>query len=349
MSVLSKEEEKSKLKEKRLKEKLKSKPKFPREESFKLKRVSISGITMLKPETDIATVLGRNLKRWGLSPPKMSPKPVATEVWKPTPKRIKRQVDITLKPTVTKIDAQKAKEVNMETRPKIPKIEVKKLKIPKLEPVEISKKLSTSTIQPPKVEVKAALVKQLTRIESGPVTKIVYMPPRIASKSVLQTPRVVEREELIGLEAEEERTAEEFVDPGFLKTLGGVAKPLGRPICIILPKTASDSYVYSVALICREIYRIVKGGYPEPRWLSKGSKEEIERWMKAMDTIFIIDDSKCEMLPVFNKVKSASELHEKIRKSKLFDRLRELFSQGYGFIIFHIGEKFKNEFMRMLS
>jgi hypothetical protein len=124
--------------------------------------------------------------------------------------------------------------------------------------------------------------------------------------------------------------------------------PPNRPICLILPKRDDESYVYSVALICRELYRIVKGGKAEPRWLSEG-KEEIEESMKAGNRIFVIDDAKSELLPQFDKITNASDLATRVKESKLLDRLKELFSQDYGFIIFHIKDKWINEFAYILQ
>ena len=116
-----------------------------------------------------------------------------------------------------------------------------------------------------------------------------------------------------------------------------------RPICIILSKRPFDSHVYMLALICRELYRIRKGGKPIPRWLSKESTDEIEEFLEVGNRLFIIDDSEYEMLPDFSERKSEGEKktkgHEgRVRESKLLDRLHELFSQDYGFIIFNVKE-----------
>ncbi|MHA1609430.1 MAG: hypothetical protein ACTSUJ_05425 [Candidatus Njordarchaeales archaeon] len=142
--------------------------------------------------------------------------------------------------------------------------------------------------------------------------------------------------------------AKDEISPWLFKKIKKTVWFIDRPVIIVLSKRASDSYIHAIALICREIYRIVKGGKPTPRWLSKGSREEIEECMRAGDMIFIIDDEKCEMLPNPSTVKTVSDFEERIRESKLFDRLYELFSQGFGFIIFHINEEFKDAFLRML-
>jgi len=131
------------------------------------------------------------------------------------------------------------------------------------------------------------------------------------------------------------------------KNLGAIRTSPNRPICLILLKGPDESYIHTISLICRELYRIVKGGKPEPRWLSAGSKEEIEEHMKADNKIFVIDDTEYELLPDFSTKRSA-DLLDRVKESKLFDRLNELFSQDYGFIIFHI-PKWADKFAELLN
>jgi hypothetical protein len=119
---------------------------------------------------------------------------------------------------------------------------------------------------------------------------------------------------------------------------------VNRPICIILSKSYPESYVDSIATICRELYRIKKGGNPKPRILSTGNKEEVEKSLEAGDRIFIVDDSKCELINL-SKVRKIDE----INWGHLYDRLRELFSQDYGFVIFHIDEKWVDDFRSKLE
>lgn len=133
----------------------------------------------------------------------------------------------------------------------------------------------------------------------------------------------------------------------YISVLGGLAN-VDRPVCILLPKYF-DSYVASVALICRELYRIRVGGKPEPYWSSKGSKREIEECMKAGGMIFVIDDSKSELLPKFDRIKSSTDFSERVENSKLLDRLNELFSQNYGFIIFHVNYMWVDELESFLE
>jgi len=146
----------------------------------------------------------------------------------------------------------------------------------------------------------------------------------------------------------DEGPPDEIFVPPFLNVMSSAARPIDRPVCIVLPKKKDDSFVHSIALICREIYRIVKGGKPIPRWISKGLKEEIEGYLKAGDRIFVIDDSKGNLLPGLGNVKSCTDLIKRIDEEKLLDRLKELFSQDLGFIIFHLDERFAGQFANLL-
>jgi hypothetical protein len=151
------------------------------------------------------------------------------------------------------------------------------------------------------------------------------------------------------MEESPELSEEDVFVPPFLEKLSFATKPIGRPICIVLSKGADDSFVYLVALVCREIYRIVKGGKPEPKWISKGLKEVIEERLRAEGMIFLVDDSKREFFPDFSSIRYCTELLEKIDMEKLFDRLREFFSQDFGFVIFHVNEKWASQFAKILE
>jgi hypothetical protein len=68
-------------------------------------------------------------------------------------------------------------------------------------------------------------------------------------------------------------------------------------VIIVVPSVRGDSLVSAVAIACREIYRVVKGGKPEPRWISAASmKEENERYLSAGDRIFVTDDREGKLL-----------------------------------------------------
>jgi hypothetical protein len=193
-------------------------------------------------------------------------------------------------------------------------------------------------------------------IKSGEI----YMPRiQIALKDI--QPRRVQPEAKIEgiketieheLEKPPEASVEEVFVPSFLKELisSVIERSTGKPVCIVLSKKANESFIRSFAIICREIYRIVKGGKPEPRWISGGLKDEIERYLKAGDMIFIVDDPERKLLPDFSKIRyNIEEFLEKVKKELMLDRLRELFSQEFGFIIFHVNERWASQFAKILE
>jgi hypothetical protein len=193
-----------------------------------------------------------------------------------------------------------------------------------------------------------------------PVYRPSEIPVETASQIAPKPPRLIKKEFLIEMvmkpaksvtEEPPEISEEEVYVPPFLEKLSLAAGSISmdKPVCIVLSKSTSDSFIHSVALVCREIYRFVKGGKPEPRWISKGLKDEIERGLRAGDMIFVIDDSKCEFLPDFGQIRCCEELLEKVDMDVVLDRLREFFSQGFGFVIFHVNEKWSGQFAKMLE
>ena len=72
---------------------------------------------------------------------------------------------------------------------------------------------------------------------------------------------------LLEAEAEEMLEAEGAALPPFIRVLSEVAESPGRPVVLVVPSVRGDSFVSAVAIACREIYRVVKGGKPEPCWI----------------------------------------------------------------------------------
>lgn len=348
MSTISKEKRRSVRGEEELKRRLKSKPELPRVEPEKASVPKVGLRSKLK--TSIPTIASEILKERPPPPSRTLSKRTPARILKPLSDKMKRRVNVVLKPIVAKRTIQAVEGVTARTivKHEALKIEVKKPMMPR--PTE-SSRVSRLTMKPPKIDLRFP-VRRLVKTEPKLIKRAIFTAQETHVGAISpRIPKPIEEAELPVVRDEEEKwieLAEEVIEPDFLKALGGFAKPIGRPVCIVLSKTKSESYVHSVALTCREIYRIVEGGKPKPRWLSEGSKEEIEEYMKAGDMIFVVDDSKCRMLPNFSKIEEANKLFERVRESKLFDRLRELFSQDYGFIIFHVSDRFKNEFTRML-
>ncbi|MCC6050838.1 MAG: hypothetical protein LM580_09030 [Thermofilum sp.] len=140
-------------------------------------------------------------------------------------------------------------------------------------------------------------------------------------------------------ETKETLEVEDTALPSFIRALSEVAVSPGRPVVLVVPSVRGDSFVSAVAIACREIYRVVKGGKPEPRWISVSSmKEEIERYLSAGDRIFVIDDREGKLLGA-GRIQTIESVEARVDLQALLDRLRELFSQGFGFVIFHVKEE----------
>jgi len=190
----------------------------------------------------------------------------------------------------------------------------------------------------------------LLRTASPPVIRLLVRPaPHVSSKRAVCKLGLSPREKKIEIVAE---TTIKKLPPGIEKGKAGIRRAPtpelfaglrsvinsigGKPVCLILEKRPGDLYVMALALICGEIYRMFRGGKPEPRYISTGLKDEIERYLRGGDRIFIIDDSESQLLPPLSNITSAKELWEKVNLDLLLDRLRELPFQDFGFIIFHV-------------
>jgi hypothetical protein len=255
------------------------------------------------------------------------------------------------------VKVAKGAEVKAELKPKILRVEGQQPKISKLGEIGMSAR--------PQHEGRLEFhLRPLKKVAIEPMKMPVFKPSEIPVKSVSQIapkpPKLIEKEFLIEMvkkaaksvtEELPEISEEEVYVPPFLEKLSLAAESMSmdKPVCIVLSKSASDSFIHSVALVCREIYRFVKGGKPEPRWISKGLRDEIERDLRAEGMVFVVDDSKCEFLPDFGKIHCCRELLKKVDIDVVLDRLREFFSQGFGFVIFYVNEKWSGQFAKMLE
>lgn len=110
-----------------------------------------------------------------------------------------------------------------------------------------------------------------------------------------------------------------------------------RPVCIIAEKAGDENYISALQALCREIYRIKVGGLPRPKMISV-SKREAEERVEAERSIAIIDDSDGRFFD-YSKIRGldvGEALEKVIRVDKLRERIMELPSQGFGFLIFYI-------------
>jgi hypothetical protein len=101
----------------------------------------------------------------------------------------------------------------------------------------------------------------------------------------------------------------------------------GEPTVIRLEELGYDSYIGALQTICTRIYREKIGGMPKPTILShltEDFRSEITRWMKAENKIFSVQLDENN----WSKLSDDDWLH-------IWDRIEELFSQSFGFIIFN--------------
>jgi hypothetical protein len=264
----------------------------------------------------------------------------------PTGKRVNIGVEVRM----PKLMLQSVEDVRVDLKPRTPKTEV--IEVPRVE-IKLSETKPSTEIKelmrrPPK-----ATLEPPRQGTSEPIIRVpILRPPEVSAKvplKNLEQPPPKEQGSPAKPSREEPQDIEEIPIPPLLQKLSLATQSMNRPVCIILPKRSDDSFIYSVAAICREIYRIIKGGKPQPRWISKRLKDEIERSLRAEDRIFVVDDSKCEFLPDFSKIHYASEFLEKVNMDMILDRLSEFFSQDFGFVIFHVNERWASVFARILE
>lgn len=265
-------------------------------------------------------------------------------------KRINTEVEV----RIPKLVLQPIEDFRIDLKPRTPKIEV--IEVPRVE-IKLSETKPSTEIKELMRRLPKATLEPPRQGTSEPMIRVpILRPPEVSAKVPLKnleqlppkeqgSPAKPPREEPQDIE----EISEEIPIPPLLQELSLATQTMNRPVCIILPKRSDDSFIYSVATICREIYRIIKGGKPQPRWISKRLKDEIERSLGAEDRIFVVDDSKCEFLPDFSKIRHASEFLEKVNMDMVLDRLREFFSQDFGFVIFHVNERCAGALARLLE
>ena len=102
------------------------------------------------------------------------------------------------------------------------------------------------------------------------------------------------------------------------RLLGASAEYVGEPIIIILPESKYHLW-YLFWIICREIYREVRGAYPEPIvLLEKGC----DFWLRSAEKL------TKKIVILHERFIKESEEKEWFKK-----KLQEMFSQGLGFLI----------------
>jgi hypothetical protein len=311
---------------------------------------------ILRPKPSINPVIGVEERPHLLKLPQHKPPTVKPRI--PAPKEseetVTKKIGVSVPKTAQALDEAKVKLEPKILRAQLPLPSEAPAPVPEIsmKGPEISLKPLRPIIEPKPIEERVPEIIISVAREPAP------LPTPLTPKRLIESGEKKGREEVgesagipqspEGHEKEEVLPPEEIFIPPLINELSFATKLIGRPVCIILPKKEDDSFVDSVAIICREIYRIVKGGKPSPRLISKGLKEEIEGYLKAEGMIFIIDDSKSELLPDLGKIRSSEDLFEKVNIEMILDRLRELFSQDFGFIIFHVNKRWASQFANLL-
>ncbi|MDM7274678.1 MAG: hypothetical protein P3X22_000930 [Thermoprotei archaeon] len=111
-------------------------------------------------------------------------------------------------------------------------------------------------------------------------------------------------------------------EEGGLRRLSGAFREyVGEPVIIILPE-GKDRLWYLFWVVCRELYREVRGAYPRPFiLLEKGLDEWLRLYGRISGSIVVLHEKDV-------RVGGNREGEEWFRK-----RLKEAFSQGLGFLI----------------
>ena len=147
-------------------------------------------------------------------------------------------------------------------------------------------------------------------------------------------PKVTSEERVKGETAEstaesssesEELELEEFEPFNLIFSLEGGTFDFDEPLIICLEEPENDSYIGTVRTLCKLIYREKVGGLPEPIIIE--SFEELKdelRWIKAEHRIFSVKLNKKEWRELTNK-----------DWVKIWSRIKQLFAQGFGVIIFN--------------
>ncbi len=164
------------------------------------------------------------------------------------------------------------------------------------------------------------------------------IPIAVPSESKLSATALEENEN-----DEELREAYELDDIYESKFLGGFTKIFpDRPLIMVAKKNKDFEYIEFLKRVLREIYRVRVGGLPEPRHVS--DKEDLIRpdpfEIGAGGRIFVVELTQ----ELFNE----NDKDFKKTMNKLKDRLRELFSQGFGFLVFYGEEEMANQLVNKL-
>ena len=133
------------------------------------------------------------------------------------------------------------------------------------------------------------------------------------------------------------------VDEVVNKVLFGLGRVVpDRPLVIIARRGNGFGYIEFLKRVLREVYRVRVGGLPNPKHL--GHAEDLTLLMpievSAGGRLFVIDLTSDNLRELLKDSVRLARIRGRIR-----DRLRELFSQGFGFIMIYGDDNDVSEFL----
>jgi len=122
-----------------------------------------------------------------------------------------------------------------------------------------------------------------------------------------------------------------------------------NPYVVFLPSYENDGYIETIWIILREIFRkLAKKGKPISR--IHDNKEILKEELRAEDNIDIIEENGNDYtisIPTNERIHTSKKIKSQELLEFIKNRLREMKTQGLGFIVFHVSrsliEKMKKE------
>ena len=118
-----------------------------------------------------------------------------------------------------------------------------------------------------------------------------------------------------------------------------------EPVVVLLHSNDDVSYETTLQICCRELYHQLKGGLPSG--YVRGDRKEIERELAAESRIEFVDNSNSDFFK--NTGDNDIITVDDVRWQTVRRRLRELYSQGFGFIIFQLPTSSTGQFESKLQ
>lgn len=116
-----------------------------------------------------------------------------------------------------------------------------------------------------------------------------------------------------------------------------------QPVLILAEKVEGEDYLETLKHILKEVYRIKVGGLPRPK-VVKMDKQEVEE-AEAEKHVYVIDDTEAEFFEFFST--KPEVFGKKANVKKFLERIGELFSQYFGFLVIY-AEKERLDYVQLI-